>query len=342
MENKQINGYTLLRKIGEGGMAEVWYAENRLKKKAAVKIMLRKFSDDPQVIARFENEAGIMVSLEHPNIRAVYDYAFCEERPCIIMEYLEGTDLSAWLKQGKKVDEATVIEWWNLSVNALQYTHQKGVVHRDIKPSNLFVTNSGDVKLLDFGIAKIKDNISLTYTGMRIGTLMYMSPEQIKDSKHLDYKSDAYSLAVTFFHILTGKAPYDTTTTSDFEIMQNIVNAPLDMKRLPTQWQELLAPYLKKDPKERPELKAFEKQTGKKTQMEFQKNDNEMTKIDNSNIKPTPKPVRRNLKPLWYALGGIAIILLSALWMYITPIHLLGGFTIILLLFILLKSRKHK
>ena len=257
MENKIVNGYTLLRPLGKGGMAEIWYAENTLGKKAAVKLLLPKFCDDENIVGRFRNEAEVMVSLQHPNIRQAYDYTILEGRPCMIMEYLDGDDLSSRMKQGERFTDDQLRKWWGQLVSALNYTHGKGVVHRDIKPSNIFLTVDGDVKLLDFGIAKIQEGIVMTQTGATMGTLMYMSPEQVMDSKHIDHKTDLYSLAMTFVHLLTGKAPYDITTTNDYEIRKSIVEIPMQLESLPHDWQNFLRPYLSKKPTDRPALIPF-------------------------------------------------------------------------------------
>lgn len=257
MQNMKVYGYTLLHQLGVGGMAEVWYAENEIGKKAAVKILLPRFCADEAIVARFQNEAKVMVKLDHPNIRQAYDYTTIDGRPCMVMEYLEGDDLSSRMKHGERFTDEQLKKWWNQITDALNYTHAEGVVHRDLKPSNIFVDKKGNVKLLDFGIAKIKESISMTQTGSMMGTLMYMSPEQVMDTKHIDAATDRYSLAVTFVHLLTGKAPYDTTTTNDFEIRENIVRHELDLKSIPADWQKLLQPYLSKDPKERPALTGF-------------------------------------------------------------------------------------
>ena len=257
MQNNKVLNYTLLHQLGVGGMAEVWYAENEIGKKAAVKVLLPKFCADEAIVARFQNEAKVMVQLDHPNIRQAYDYTTVDGRPCMVMEYLEGDDLSSRMKHGERFTDEQLKKWWNQIADALNYTHAEGIVHRDLKPSNIFVDKKGNVKLLDFGIAKIKESISMTRTGAMMGTLMYMSPEQVMDTKHIDASTDLYSLAVTFVHLLMGKAPYDTTTTNDYEIRKNIVETPLDMTGIPAEWQNFLRPYLAKNPKERPALVPF-------------------------------------------------------------------------------------
>ena len=257
MQGKTINGFTLQHLLGAGGMAEVWYAENKIGKKAAVKILLPKLCQDETVTSRFFTEAKVMVSLDYPNIREVYDYGDIDGRPAIVMEYLEGDDLKARMKHGQRFTDEELQHWWNQLVSALNYTHQQGIVHRDIKPGNIFVDKDGNVKLLDFGIAKVRDSISRTQTGQMLGTLVYMSPEQVKDSKHIDYRTDVYSLAVTFVHLVTGEKPYAIDTSSNFEIREQIVYKPVDLSGLPMIWRSLLEPYLEKDPSRRPALRTF-------------------------------------------------------------------------------------
>ena len=257
MQGKTINGFTLQRQLGVGGMAEVWYAENRIGRKAAVKVLLPKLCQDENVVSRFLTEAKVMVKLDHPNIRQVLDYGEIDGRPAIVMEYLEGDDLKARMKRGQRFTDEELKKWWNQLVLALNYTHQKGIVHRDIKPGNIFVDREGNIKLLDFGIAKVRESISSTQTGQKLGTLMYMSPEQVKDSKHIDYHTDIYSLAVTFVHLITGKKPYDSETSSNYDIEVSIVTKPMDMSDVPANWRSFLEPYLNKDPQSRPDLKPF-------------------------------------------------------------------------------------
>ena len=328
MQGKTINGYTLQQQLGVGGMAEVWLAENAIGKKAAVKLLLPKFCGDEAIVARFQNEAKVMVQLDHPNIRQVYDYGSIDGRPCIVMEYLEGDDLKALMKSGKRFTDAELRQWWNQIADALNYTHAKGIVHRDIKPSNIFMDKKGNIKLLDFGIAKIKESISMTQTGAMMGTLMYMSPEQVEDSKHIGPESDNYSLAVTFVHLLTGKAPYDSTTSSDYAIRKGIVEQELDLSALPSSWRDFLKPYLAKKPNDRPALRAFEA-VASEAPTPPTESDDEGTivgdvpkKQEQKKVEPKPveKPEPKNegksqnkKKGLWIGLGIAAAIVLLVL-----------------------------
>lgn len=292
MHNKIINGYTLLRFLGKGGMAEVWYAENKLGKPAAIKIMLPKYVGEEQVILRFESEAKAMVVLDHPNIRKVFDFGEVDSRPFIIMEYLEGSDLATFIQNKKKPNIEQLKIWWQQALNALQNTHNKGIIHRDIKPSNIFLCNDGNIKLLDFGIAKVKDSVISTHTGSRLGSLQYMSPEQIIDPKRVQPNTDIFSLAVSFVHLLKGKIPY-AETDSDFKLQNQIVNGELDLKGISTEWLTILQPCLQKDPKLRI-------QTAMEALNNFTKNTdtNEDTKIDITNntidtIEENPTPEKK-------------------------------------------------
>lgn len=284
MQGKTVNGYTLKRRIGSGGMAEVWYAENEIGKAAAVKVLHENLSNNPQIVERFHNEALLMVKLNHPNIRQVYGYGYIKNRHCIIMEYLEGSDLETLLKEGRRFSEEDLRRWWNQITHALKYTHAMGIVHRDIKPSNLFMDNWGNIKLLDFGIAKIKEGFSVTQTGAVMGTLMYMSPEQVKDSKNIDFHTDIYSLAVTFIHLLSGKEPYDSANSDDYSIRKSIVEQKLDLSGIPASWRSFLKPYLAKNPADRPALQAFQ-----------------------SSQPPTSNSQPKSKKTRWLILGGAAL-----------------------------------
>lgn len=256
--NSTINGYTILYPLGMGGMADVYYAENKIKKPVAIKILKLEHCKNEELLIRFKNEATTMLKLNHPNIRQVYDYCSFENRPCIIMEYLDGQDLVLAMNNGLVYNNENLTLWWNQIVDALNYTHKLGIIHRDIKPSNICLTSLGIVKILDFGIAKSDvDSLLTQQFGNTMGTPMYMSPEQVKDMQGLDYKTDIYSLAVTFYHLLLKNPPYDSTLLSEFEIKKCIVEKSLVMDRIPVPWKKLLNKYLEKDPVKRQNLSYF-------------------------------------------------------------------------------------
>ncbi len=223
---ERILSYTLKRKLGEGGFATVWYGLNHIGKAAAIKVLSPDLRHIPEVVERFEQEARIMALLEHDHIRQVYDYD--RDNLAIVMEYLEGQDLSAWLASHGPADAATLRTWLAQALDGMDYAHGQGVVHRDIKPSNLFLTSRGKIKILDFGIARITSAAEgRTRTGSFLGSPMYMSPEQIDDPKSVDHRCDIYSLGVTAWTLLANRKPYDDSSGSERKLLNQVAEQPL-------------------------------------------------------------------------------------------------------------------
>lgn len=229
MINTTIGKYKITRLIGEGGMASVYQAEHEmLGSKVAIKVLNPILSANAQIRERFKNEARVMASLNHPNITRVIDFDEQPQNLCIVMEYLDGEDLSQKIKKYGALSEMEINKVFTQTLSAFQYAHDKGIVHRDIKPSNIFVLPDGQIKILDFGIAKLfGQNNEITQTGTQMGTPTYMSPEQVKADKSIDYRSDIYSLGVTLYYAANGKAPYDSESESQFDIFTKIVHEPL-------------------------------------------------------------------------------------------------------------------
>ena len=171
------------------------------------------------LVARFKNEAQASGRLSHPNIVAVYDYGETDESAFIAMEYVEGTALNTLLVADKPTDLPRVMVWMTQLLRALSYAHSRGVVHRDIKPANLIITPQGDLKITDFGIARIESS-TLTQTGSMIGTPSYMSPEQFRGGA-IDGRSDVFSAAIVLYQLLTGARPFTGTASV---VMQQIMN----------------------------------------------------------------------------------------------------------------------
>ena len=229
MLNTSIGKYTLTRKIGEGGMASVYEAiHERLGTKVAIKILSPILARNPQLRQRFENEANFMASLSHPHITRVLDVEEKDETLAIIMELLEGEDLDARVKRTGPLSTAEVKMLFTQVLNAFDYAHSKGIVHRDVKPANIFIDKNNQVKILDFGIAKLfGTGNEMTQTGTQMGPPVYMSPEQVRGEKSIDHRSDIYALGVTLYFTLTGKAPYESAEESSYEIFTKIINDPI-------------------------------------------------------------------------------------------------------------------
>ena len=253
MINTTIGKYKITRLIGEGGMAAVYVGEHiKLGTEAAIKVLNPILSANKQIHERFVNEAKLMASLNHPNIAKVIDYEETDNVLAIVMEFLEGEDLSAVIKKNGALPENEVMNYLKQSLSALDYAHSKGIVHRDIKPSNIFVLPDGRIKILDFGIAKLfGEGNEMTQTGTQIGTPIYMSPEQVKSDKSIDHRSDIYSLGVTMFYAINGKPPYDANTTSQFDIFNKIVYEPLPDLQGSGKFNELVKKACAKDKDQR-------------------------------------------------------------------------------------------
>lgn len=217
-----IDGYKILRQLGEGGMATVYYAENSLGRRVAIKVLKEKFTRDPDVIHRFRREAQIMMKLDDlENVCRVYDCREFEGKLIIVMEYLEGMNFRDYvLKKGPVHNYDAVRRMCAQVLNTLSVAHSRNIVHRDIKPSNLFLTKGGIVKILDFGISKIvfsddPDGTDVaTQTQQKMGTISYMSPEQIRATGEVDGRTDIYSFGLTLYNLMTGNDPLDMESDS--------------------------------------------------------------------------------------------------------------------------------
>lgn len=210
--------YELLTFLGKGGMSEVWKARHiHLDKFVAVKLLHKNLTDRQEFLARFKQEAQISSKLNHPNICSVSDFGFTEDGiPFIVMEYLEGESLSAVLKRTERLPVGASLSILKQTVSGLTAAHKIGVVHRDIKPGNIFIskerTGARVVKVLDFGISKMlsgkKGDLGLTTTGTLLGTALYLSPEQIMESRGVDQRTDIYAAGTVLYKMITGRVPY--------------------------------------------------------------------------------------------------------------------------------------
>ena len=206
------NRYEILEKIGNGGMATVYKAQDKvLKRYVAVKVLREEFTTDEEFIRRFNTEAQSAASLAHPNIVSIYDVGTEDNIYYIVMELIQGKTLK------EIINEDGVLPWkWSLDIamqiaSALEVAHKNNIVHRDIKPHNIIITEDGVAKVTDFGIAKAVSNSTITAFGTTIGSVHYFSPEHARGG-FTDAKSDLYSLGVVMYEMLTGRVPFDADT----------------------------------------------------------------------------------------------------------------------------------
>ncbi len=224
-----INNYEIDEIIDQGGMSVVYLGiHNLLGRKAAVKVLNPLLMQKPQLRKRFKTEAKILSQLQHPNIVTLYDYVENDYGIFIITEYIKGETLENYIDLVTgPIPETKAINIMAQILAAIGYMHSKDIIHRDIKPSNFLITDTGEVKLIDFGIAKslTEKNPLLTKDGTKVGTTFYMSPQQVK-GRIVDRRTDIYSLGVTLFQMVTGQYPYEKDA-SEYEIYNKIVTDPL-------------------------------------------------------------------------------------------------------------------
>ena len=228
-----VLNYRVIRIIGKGGMGTVYLAAHTsIDRTVAIKELRPEFARDSAIRERFRNEAALMANLSHPNIVSLHDYVETQQGVYLIMEYVDGTPLDYYIEHvSGPIPEPKAIEMFLQILSAFAYAHQRNIIHRDIKPSNIMVGKNGEIKVLDFGIAKnIKNpNQKLTQAGVKMGTIFYMSPEQILMHDQ-DGRSDIYSLGLTLFEMLTGRNPYQGEN-SEYEISHKIVQEEIPRAR---------------------------------------------------------------------------------------------------------------
>ncbi len=223
-----VNNYEIDEIIDEGGMSTVYLGIHRhLKKKVAVKMLNPVLQKNPQYKKRFLNEAKLLSKLNHPNIVTLYDYIENDQGIFIITEYVKGQTLDEYVDLvSGPIPESKAVKIILQVLDAVGHMHSKNMIHRDIKPSNIMITSDNTIKLIDFGIAKHlrKNQALITQGGSKLGTAIFMSPQQVK-GKILDRRTDIYSIGATLFYILTGQYPYDKNL-SEYEIYNKIVTQP--------------------------------------------------------------------------------------------------------------------
>ena len=247
--------YKLGEMIGTGGMADVYIAQDtRLARQVAVKVLRSDLARDPSFVARFRKEALAAAGLNHPGIVAVYDSGE-EPAPYIVMELVSGHTLRELIHRGERVPLKRALEIGEGILAALEYSHERGIVHRDIKPANIMITDQGDVKVMDFGIARALADLgaTLTSTWNIVGTAQYLSPEQAL-GEVADLRSDIYSTGCLLYEVLTGKPPFtgDTPVSIAYQHVSGVLIAPSAIQPdLPEGVDVILAVALAKKPEDR-------------------------------------------------------------------------------------------
>jgi len=215
LAGRTLGDFKLLRRLGRGAMAEVYLAEQQsLRRQVALKVLKRGLAADVNYVQRFQNEARAAAALVHAHIVQIYEVGCADGIHYIAQEYVQGMNLREWMQRRGSPDVRLAVGVMRQTVAALHKAAQAGIVHRDIKPENIMLSQAGEVKVADFGLARIAredDMLHLTQVGITMGTPLYMSPEQV-EGKPLDSRSDLYSFGVTCYHLLAGKPPFTGET----------------------------------------------------------------------------------------------------------------------------------
>jgi serine/threonine protein kinase len=252
-EFKRKGDYEILGVLGSGGMGKVYKVRNVLSDRIeAMKVLLPNLADQKELADRFLREIKVLASLNHSNIAVLRTALMIDNQLVMIMEYLEGTTLAARLEQ-ETISWRDALNYVDQVLAALSYAHKQNVIHRDIKPANMMLTPSGAIKLMDFGIARSGNDPGLTVTGTTVGSLAYMSPEQV-NCEPIDARSDLYSVGVSLYEMVTGQRPFKGD--SNFSIMQaqlqQTPRPPIEVKAgLPESLNQIILMAMSKEPARR-------------------------------------------------------------------------------------------
>lgn len=250
----RLGTYLIIDKLGDGGMGEVYRAEDTvLHRTVALKILPPKLCQSPHHMQRLQTEAEAQARLQSPNITTLYSMHEFDAGKVLVMEYVEGQTLEQRIKGQGPLGPKEAVIFFGQALNGLHHSHSKGIIHRDLKPSNIYITRDNQIKLIDFGVAKIIDPRSHADSNSMVGTLLYMAPEQINGG-NTDARSDVYTMGISLFEAVTGRLPFERRT--DYALMHAHVQekppTPRQYERnvpRPLEWIILRA--IEKDPNRR-------------------------------------------------------------------------------------------
>src|SRR5215204_6057885 len=245
--------YRIIRRLGSGGMADVYSAEDtQLGREVALKVLYRRFAEDAEFVERFRREASSAAGLQHPNVVQVFDRGEWDGTYYIAMEFLEGRNLKQIVRDHGPLEPALAVDIVLQILKAARFAHRRGIVHRDIKPHNVIVDDDGRAKVTDFGIARAGAS-DMTETGSIMGTAQYLSPEQAQ-GQPVDARADLYSIGIVLYELLTGAPPFDADSPVTIALKQ-VSEEPLPPRQrnpaVPPALDAVVLRALRKDPADR-------------------------------------------------------------------------------------------
>ncbi|MFL6274950.1 MAG: serine/threonine protein kinase [Blastocatellia bacterium] len=218
MIGKVIGNYKIVEKIGEGGMGAVYRGlDTMLEREVAIKMLKPELASQPEVLERFRSEAVTLARLNHPNIATLYSFMRDGEDYFMVMEFVRGQTIDELIRRFGAMLVERAVPLFCQALDGIDHAHRMGIIHRDIKPANVMLTDSGSIKVMDFGIARVLGSARMTRQGNIVGTIEYMSPEAVRGLE-VDARSDVYSLGILLYEMVTGRVPFDST--SEFEMMK--------------------------------------------------------------------------------------------------------------------------
>ncbi len=220
-----VGNYKIIDKIGEGGMGAVFKGVDlMLEREVAIKMLRPELASQPNVVERFRTEAVTLAKLNHPNVATLHSFFRQGDDFFMVMEFVRGETLDSLIRQHGAMPCDQAVELFSMALKGIDHAHKMGIVHRDIKPANMMLTDTGSIKVMDFGIARVLGTDRMTRAGHLIGTAEYMSPEQVR-GEETDARSDIYSLGILLYEMLTGRVPFNST--SEYQLMRSqIEDAP--------------------------------------------------------------------------------------------------------------------
>ncbi len=245
------NRYRIEKVIGIGGMAIVFKATDLLMRRlVAVKILKDEIAGDEQSVKRFINESKAVAMLSHPNIVSIYDVSVRDNIKYIVMEFVDGITLKNYMRHREVLNLREIVSYTTQILRALDHAHKKGIIHRDIKPQNIMLLKNGAIKVMDFGIAKLPNAETVTMTDKAIGTVYYISPEQVSGSQ-IDARSDLYALGVVLYEMATGALPFTADTPVSVALMQvnDLATPPRQINpQIPVGLEQIIQRAMEKEP----------------------------------------------------------------------------------------------